>query len=71
MDEMLRIIEDAIGLDEGELEMDTNLEDVEEWDSIASLALMAEAKQRWNKKLTAETVRGFKTPRDICACLSE
>ncbi len=56
-----------------ETDMDINestvLEDIEEWDSLAKLSLMAVAKTDFGKKLTSEQIRSFVTVDDICNAL--
>ena len=41
------------------------LEEMDEWDSLSKLGLMAEVKTRLNKRLTVEEVQKFKTVQDI------
>jgi len=66
MDEKLRMLEEIMELDEGALELDTQLDEVEEWDSISKLALMAEAKKNWGKTITVDEIKAFVTVQDIC-----
>lgn len=65
MEELLEMLEDIMDLDEGTLEMTTVLEDVEEWDSLSALSLMAEAKKTYGKELTTREVVSFITVQDI------
>lgn len=53
-------------LEGGTLKEDMQLEDIEEWDSISRLSLMVVAKNKFEKELTAETIRNFVTVKDIC-----
>lgn len=69
MDEKLRMLEEVMELDEGELNIDANLEDIDEWDSVSKLALMAEVKKNWGKHLTVDDMKAFVTVRDICEYL--
>ncbi len=62
---IIEMLEEVMEVDEGVLTMETELEDIEEWDSISKLALMAEVKRNWNKKLTAEDLKSFKVVKDI------
>lgn len=66
MEEIVELLEDVMDLDEGALEMDTVLTELEEWDSLSKLSLMAEAKKSYGKKMTAEEMAGFCTVKDIC-----
>lgn len=65
MKELLEMLEEIMDLDEGELETTTILEDLEEWDSLSALSLMAEAKKNYGKILSAEDINGFNTVQDI------
>ena len=66
MEEKIALLEDLMELDEGELDMNTNLDDVEEWDSLTKLSLMATIKKLYNKAITVEELKNFKTVKDIC-----
>ena len=46
-EKVIEMLEEILELDEGELTIDTDLSEVEEWDSISKLALMAEIKKNW------------------------
>ena len=48
------------------LTTDTELSEIEEWDSISKLALMAEVKKNWKKNLTVEEIKKFQSVKDIC-----
>ena len=63
--EKLAMLEDLLGLDEGDLTCDMNLEDVEEYDSMAKLSLIVMMEDEFNVKLTGDTIRGFETVGDI------
>ena len=41
------------------------LEEIEEWDSLSALSLMAEAKKSYGKKLSADEINNFVTVQDI------
>ena len=38
---------------------------MDEWDSLTKLSLIATAKQRFKKTLTADIIKGFETVADI------
>lgn len=65
MKELLEMLEEIMDLDEGTLETTTVLEDLEEWDSLSTLSLMAEAKQKYGKRLSVDEVTAFVTVQDI------
>ncbi|MCI8364513.1 MAG: acyl carrier protein [Eubacterium sp.] len=58
--------EDILEVDEGTLQADTKLSELDEWDSLAKLALMAWARKEYDKILTAQQIREFVTVEDIC-----
>ncbi len=68
-EKVIEMLEEILELDEGELTMDTDLSEVEEWDSISKLALMAEIKKNWKKNLTVDEIKKFQQVKDICQFL--
>ena len=62
---IIEMLEEVMEVDEGVLTMETELDNIEEWDSISKLALMAEVKRNWNKKLTVESLKSFKVVKEI------
>ena len=63
--QLIELIEEIMDVDEGTLEPDTELADMDEWDSLTKLSLIATAKQRFKKTLTADIIKGFETVADI------
>lgn len=63
--EFLIKMEEIMDLDEDTLEMDSVLEEIEEWDSLSVLSLTVFAKNTLGKILDTSTVISFKTIRDI------
>lgn len=68
-EKVIEMLEEILELDEGELTMDTDLSEVEEWDSISKLALMAEIKKNWKKNLTVDEIKKVQQVKDICEFL--
>lgn len=64
--EKLEFLEEIMDVDEETLTEDTVLEEVEEWDSLSTLSLMAEMKKRYGIKLDTELIKEFQTVADIC-----
>lgn len=64
-EELIESIEEILMLEEGELDLEQNLTDYEDWDSMSYLALIALFDKRLSKKLDIETIKSFKTPNDI------
>lgn len=65
-EEKIALLEELMDLDEGCLMLDACLDDYDEWDSLSKLSLIAAAKQKFGLVLKAETIRDFKTVKDIC-----
>lgn len=66
---IIEFLEEIMELDEGSLNMDTALDDVEEWDSLTILSLIVEGKKKYGKEITSKDVLQFKTIRDIAGFL--
>lgn len=65
-EKVIEMLEEILELDEGTLSADMELSEIEEWDSISKLAIMAEVKKNWKKNLTVEEIKNFQTVKDIC-----
>ena len=63
--EKLALLEDMLELDEGDLSMDTVLDDVDEYDSMAKLSLIVLMEDEFDVKLTGDMIKGFETVGDI------
>ncbi len=61
----LALLEEMMDLDEGTLAAETNLDDIEEYDSMAKLSLIVLMNDEFEKKLTASQIKAFKTVQDI------
>lgn len=64
-----KLEEEIFELDEGTLDLQTELSDLDEWDSLAKLSLMAWARKDFDKVLTAQQIKDFVTVEDICKAL--
>ena len=64
-EEKLELLEEVLDMDKEDIDVTMNLEEMDEWDSLSKLGLMAEVKTRLNKRLTEEEVQKFKTVQDI------
>lgn len=67
--EKLELLEELMELDEGVLTKDTILDDLEEWDSLTKLSLMAAVKKNFSKNLTVSELKQFKSVGDILSFL--
>ena len=63
--EKLALLEDMLELDEGTLKPDTNLDDIEEYDSMSKLSLIVLMQDEFDVKLTSDEVKSFQTIGDI------
>ena len=59
-EEKLAMLEEVMDLDEGDLEEDALLEDIDEWDSLSVLTLISEMKKRFDIVLSTQQIREFK-----------
>lgn len=66
---IIDLLEETLEVEEGSLGEDSILADIDEWDSLAKLSLMALAKKDFSKTLTADQIKNFVTIRDICDAL--
>lgn len=69
-EEKIAVLEEILDCDEGTLKMDTLLEEVEEWDSMTKLSLMAYVKKEFGHTLNIDDIVSFKTVEDICRALA-
>ncbi len=61
----LALLEDALELDEGTLRADMVLADIDEYDSMTKLALIVMMGDEFDKKLTNDQIKKFRTVQDI------
>lgn len=66
LQEKLEVLEDVLELDEGTLNVEDSLEDIEEWDSMSKLYLVTYVKKEMQKRLTVDEIKNFETVQDIC-----
>ena len=70
-EEKIALLEDMLELEAGALNENTVLADVAEYDSMAKLSLIVLMDDEFNKKLTGEQIRKFKTIQDILNFMDE
>ena len=63
--EKMALLEDMFELDEGTLTPETDLESLEEWDSMAKLSLIVLMDDEFGKTLKSDDIKGFKTIQDV------
>ena len=69
--EKITWLEEIMDVEEGSLSEDTVLADVEEWDSLSTLSLTVEMKNRYGINLTTAEIKGFVTVSDVCAIIPD
>ena len=65
LEEKLELLEEIMDY-EVSLGVDMVLSDLEEWDSLSTLALAAKVKELYGENLTNDEIQNFKTVKDIC-----
>lgn len=65
LNKKMELLEEVLDVEEGVLNTDTILEDLDEWDSVAVLSLIIMFEENFNKKITGEQAKSFKTVNDI------
>ena len=69
--EKLAMLEEMMELDEGALQADTLLADVEEYDSMAKLSLIVLMEDEFGKKLSGSMIKEFNSVGDILALMDK
>ena len=69
LEEKLELLEEIMDYEDS-LGVDMVLSDLEEWDSLSTLALAAKVKELYGENLTNDEIQNFKTVKDICDYLS-
>lgn len=65
MNEKLELLKEVLEMEEDELTEDMNLDELENWDSMAKLSLIVMVNDEFDKKLSGDQVKAFKTVKDI------
>lgn len=65
--EKMALIEEALDTEEGVLVPDTILDDLDEWDSIAALSLIAMLDEQFDKTISGADIKAMRTVEDILA----
>jgi len=63
--EKLNILEELLSIEKDTLDENTLLEDIEEWDSMAVISVIAMFDSVFGKEIESEEVKRFKTIKDI------
>lgn len=65
INEKMALLEETLDIEEGVLRKETLLEDLDEYDSMAKLALIVMFDEEFGVKIDSETVKSFRTVTDI------
>lgn len=65
LEEKLELLEEIMDYEDS-LKVDMVLSDLEEWDSLSTLALAAKVRELYGENLTNDEIQNFKTVKDIC-----
>lgn len=63
--EKIEKIEELLDIDEGIINEDSVLADLDEWDSITKLSMLIFFEEEMGKKISAEKIKEMKTVKDI------
>lgn len=61
----LLLLEEMLEVEEGSLSTEMELEQIENWDSMAKLSLIVLMDEEFEKTLTGEDIKGFVLVQDI------
>ena len=67
--EKLALLEETLEMDEGTLKPDMELDDIEEYDSLAKLSIIVMIEDEFDKKLKTADFANFKKVSDILAIM--
>ncbi|MGM9531975.1 acyl carrier protein [Intestinibacter sp.] len=65
LEEKLALLDETFEADEGTVQADMMLEDIDEYDSMTKLSLIVMMEDEFGVKLTSDMVRKLKTVKDI------
>lgn len=67
----IKMLEEMMELEVGTLKPETNLNDIEEWDSIALISFIALMDDEFDKVVKGSVVKGQKTVADLMALMEK
>ena len=69
LNEKIALIEECMDVDPGSIEMEDELENFEEWDSVTALSVIAMVDERFHKTLTGEDLKKAKKVKDLISLM--
>lgn len=70
-EQKIKALEEILDLEEGTLSVNTNLKDLEEWDSVAFLSFIAMMDDEFGKTIKGSVVKEQKTVADLMALMEK
>lgn len=70
-EEKLALLEETFDMDEGSLEPDMALDDIDEFDSIAKLSLIVLMDDEFGKTIKSDDIKALETVQDILDMMEE
>ncbi len=67
--EKIALMEEIMDLDEGTLTLDSVLEEIDEWDSVAILSFIAAMDENFDKIVKGSEIKNFVTVKDAIAVM--
>ncbi|GGG71954.1 acyl carrier protein [Paenibacillus radicis (ex Gao et al. 2016)] len=61
----MELLAEVLEVEAGEISVDTVLDEIDSWDSMAKLSLIVMMEEECSKPLAGETIRSFKTVQNI------
>jgi acyl carrier protein len=71
LEEKLSLIAEALDIEPGTLKPETRLEDLQEWDSLGMVSLIAMFDKHFSVRLQPEEIRALVTVEDILSRMKE
>ena len=65
MDDLLRIVEDELGVEVGSLEPETAVNELSEWDSLSVLMIVSRVQEEYGVSLMSEQMAEINNVRDL------
>lgn len=65
LEKKMELLEDVLDMDQEDIDASMSLSEMDEWDSLSKLGLMAEVKTKMNQRLSVEEIQNFQTVQDI------
>lgn len=71
MRENIKALEEMLEVEEGSLNLETQLSEIEEWDSMTKLSVSVYVQRNYKRKLSMGEIKNFVIVKDICDSFHE